>query len=128
MPTVSLKTPVIKQSESAIQKSCVRWFDLQYPQCIIFAIPNGGRRDKREAAKLKAEGVRKGVHDLFIVSPSGNESKGLFIEMKTQTGRLSNEQRAFGICVSMDGYNCAVARSLDEFIKIVKDFFNGNIC
>lgn len=117
----------IKISESDIQKSCVRWFNLQYPQRIIFAIPNGGKRDKREAAKLKAEGVVKGVHDLFIASPSGNESKGLFIEMKTQIGRLSNEQKEFSICVVMDGYNCAIARSLDEFMKIVKDFFDGNI-
>lgn len=38
----------------------------RYP---VFAIPNGGSRNKAEAAKLKAEGVSAGVPDLFIPIP-----------------------------------------------------------
>ena len=32
----------------------------------LLAIPNGGRRDQREAVRLKAEGVKPGVSDLLL--------------------------------------------------------------
>lgn len=34
-----------------------------------FAVPNGGRRDAREASKLKAEGAVAGVADLILTDP-----------------------------------------------------------
>ena len=68
-------------SESKLQQACVRWFRYQYPGILIFAIPNGGQRNKVTASILKAEGVLAGVPDLFIATPNGTHS-GLFIEMK----------------------------------------------
>ena len=60
-----------------------------------FAIPNGGLRSKKTAARLKAEGVKAGVPDIFLPVSVGIWS-GLFIEMKrTKGGRLSDEQREF---------------------------------
>lgn len=37
--------------ESHIQRNCLTWFRLQYPELrlVLFAIPNGGARNKREA-------------------------------------------------------------------------------
>lgn len=57
--------------EHELQKSCVKWFRLQYPEYtnLLFAIPNGGKRNAREAARLKAEGVTPGVPDLFLQLP-----------------------------------------------------------
>lgn len=51
----------------------------------IFAIPNGGSRNKLEAQNMKAEGVLSGVTDLFCSIPSG-DYHGLFIEMKKPKG------------------------------------------
>ena len=53
----------MKFEESHIQRACVRWFALQYPELkgILFAVPNGGGRSKIEAGILKAEGVTAGV-------------------------------------------------------------------
>lgn len=60
-----------------------------------FAIPNGGLRSKKTAARLKAEGVKAGVPDIFLPVPVGLWS-GLFIEMKRpKGGRLSDGQREF---------------------------------
>jgi hypothetical protein len=60
-----------------------------------FAIPNGGLRSKKTAARLKAEGVKAGVPDIFLPVSVGIWS-GLFIEMKrTKGGRLTDEQREF---------------------------------
>ncbi|MDZ7876091.1 MAG: VRR-NUC domain-containing protein [Saprospiraceae bacterium] len=114
----------MKHAEHDLQKSCLKWFKLQYPKEVIFAIPNGGKRDEREAARLKAEGVLSGVADLQILSNANSDAKGLFIEMKTKNGRQSDAQQRFEIEATQRGYNYAVARNLDEFIKIVKDFFN----
>lgn len=59
----------MKHHEHNLQTACVRWFRYQYPKDIILAVPNGGSRDnKKEAARLKAEGVLAGVSDLIIFS------------------------------------------------------------
>ena len=75
-------------SESDEQIGFLQWWDYQFPSVRIFHIPNGGKRDIKTAKKLKAEGVRPGVPDLF--SPEWR----LWIEMKRQKGgRLSADQR-----------------------------------
>jgi len=54
----------------------------QYPELArLFAIPNGGLRHAAIANRLKMEGVKAGVPDLFLPVPRGGYS-GLFIEMK----------------------------------------------
>ncbi len=48
---------------------------------LLFAVPNGGERHKVVAAKMKAEGAKKGVPDIFL--PVANSLyHGFFIEMK----------------------------------------------
>ena len=53
-------------SEHAEQAGFVTWFRTKYPGTLIFAIPNGGKRDIVTAKKLQMEGVTPGVPDLFI--------------------------------------------------------------
>lgn len=51
------------------------------PLLWAYAIPNGGKRDKITAGKLKAEGVKPGVPDIhvpFAIQPY----HGLYVEMK----------------------------------------------
>jgi len=74
----------------------------------IFAIPNGGQRHRVVAAKLKLEGVRAGVPDLFLPIPVG-EYHGLFIEMKRQTGSgLSSEQKTWKRTLEANGYKVII--------------------
>ena len=73
-------------SEHQEQSAVISWWALahrQYglPEFALFAIPNGGARDVITGARLKAEGVRRGVVDLMLAKPNGTFS-GLFIEMK----------------------------------------------
>lgn len=67
-------------TEHEEQMDFVRWFRRTYDSVRIFAIPNGGERKKAEAMRLKAEGVSKGVLDLYV--PAWN----LWLEMKKQKG------------------------------------------
>ena len=70
------------------QVGFVNWFRSEYPAVLIFAIPNGERRAISVAKRLKAEGVVRGIPDLFV--PEWN----LWIEMKrAKGGRLSPEQK-----------------------------------
>jgi hypothetical protein len=62
-----------------------------------FAVPNGGLRNKVQAAKLKAEGVKPGVPDVFLPYPCGQYA-GLWLEFKKpgfenrKNGGLSTDQ------------------------------------
>lgn len=109
--------------EHQLQVACVQWFNLQHPQCRhnLFAVPNGGRRDKVTGAKLKAEGVKAGVADLILLKPN-NRYHALLIEMKTRQGRQSQSQRDWQRDITRDGYKYVVCRSLQEFIETVNDY------
>lgn len=90
-----------------------------------FAIPNGGARSKREAGRLKAEGVRAGVSDVFCALPRGGWS-GLFIEMKSSTGTASKEQRQWLEESNSVGYLGVVCRGADEAFTVWKAYVSGD--
>ena len=82
------------QSESQIQHDCLTWFRLQYPKLalLMFAVPNGGRRDAKSGARMKYEGVVKGVADLILLIPKKGYAS-LCIEMKTPKGVQGDNQK-----------------------------------
>jgi hypothetical protein len=49
---------------------------------VWFSVPNGGFRGKREAGRLVREGVKAGVPDLIILSPSVGAPRGVALELK----------------------------------------------
>ena len=112
----------MKHEESTIQTQCVRWFRYQYPSRTIFSIPLGGNRNAVTGAILKAEGALAGVADLQILH-AAHGYHGLFIEMKTRTGRQQPSQIAFQVKAESEGYKYAVCRSFDDFEKVVNEYF-----
>lgn len=77
------------RTEHQEQVDFVKWFRVSYPDVLIFAIPNGGYRSRVTASRLKAEGVVKGIPDLYI--PAWN----LWVEMKrTKGGSVSADQKS----------------------------------
>lgn len=113
----------MKHEESIIQRNCIKWFRYQYPSLsrILFAVPNGGRRGRIEAAIMKAEGVVAGVSDLILLYPSG-EYHALCIEMKTEKGRQQDSQKEFQQAVERFGYKYAVCRSFEDFRKTIDGY------
>ncbi len=111
--------------EHDLQCACVNWFDLQHPdmRLSLFAVPNGGRRDKVTGAKLKAEGVRAGVTDLVLLKQRHGYG-ALLIEMKTSKGRLSQLQRIWRDYIVKDGYKHVICRSVEDFINAVNEYLN----
>ena len=99
----------------------------EYMIPLLFAIPNGGRRDARTAASLKMEGVRAGVPDLFFAHPNENHF-GLFIEMKKQKGgSVSKEQKDQMASLSDEGYVCKVCKGWEAAIKVFEDYLDNRI-
>lgn len=111
----------MKKQESDLQKTCVSWFRLAHREEVLFAIPNGGSRDIREAARLKAEGVLAGIHDLFLMK-GNTRYHGLWIEMKFGKGKESENQKIFREKALKAGYQVAVCYSLTEFMNAVNDY------
>jgi len=95
-----------------------------YPEYLWFAVPNGGQRLPKEAIRLKAEGVRAGVSDLFVSHPSG-EYHGLYIEMKKADGGVvSDKQVDFMTKASANGYKCVVACGAEQALEMFQDYFD----
>lgn len=94
-----------------------RWWELMF----LFHIPNGGSRNKAEAAKLKRMGVKPGVPDLFLPAPRAIYT-GLFIEMKRVGGDLENEQGPFLRCMSYQGYCARVCEGAGEAIAVLESY------
>jgi hypothetical protein len=123
----------MKHIEDDLQMACVQWFNLQYPNVVMFHIPNGGKRDAREGARFKAMGVMPGVADLFVMKRKEEPSSfnperyihiwhGLFIELKSPKGKLTESQSDFAAASMANGYQYHICRSLDEFIKVVNEY------
>lgn len=55
---------------------------------IFFSVPNGGSRNKAEAANLKLAGLTAGVPDICILFNGGSR----FIELKKSKGKTSLDQ------------------------------------
>ena len=106
----------MQKLESDLQIVCVEWFNYQYKNKIIMAIPNGGKRNKIEAIRLKKEGVLAGVADLFIPCIF------LFIEMKIGKNKQTQNQKDFQINIKKQNelYDYVLCYSFDEFVDIIK--------
>lgn len=98
---------------------------------LMHAIPNGGARgndsqtNKIRGAMLKAEGVKKGVPDIFLPVPL-NGYHGLYIEMKVadkKKGRASAEQLAFLHNVGKLGYAYAICYGAEEAKQIICEYY-----
>lgn len=111
--------------ESHIQRNCLTWFRLQYPKLrlVLFAVPNGGARNKREAGILKAEGVTAGVADMILLTPSGGYG-ALCIEFKTDEGRQRQSQEEWQQAAETAGNKYVIVRSFDNFKEEVEKYLS----
>lgn len=115
----------MRHLESQIQQSCVKWFTLQFPRLrpLLFAVPNGGARNRIEAGIMKGEGVTAGVADMLLLYPN-RLHHGLCIEFKTPKGRQQDSQKRWQRFVELAGYRYCIVRSFEEFQKLIFDYLD----
>lgn len=114
------------KTESQEQIDLIQWCKRNvdtYPELdCIFHIPNGGKRHIATASRMKLEGVKPGVPDLFLpVSRRGYH--GLFIEMKrVEKGVLSKSQKWWAEILTNEGYACVTAKGFHHARRLLKGY------
>ena len=115
-------------SESEEQQALLEWAGWQrgkYPElALLFHIPNEGRRTPRTGARLKREGLKAGVPDLFLPVARGGDH-GLFIELKAGSNKPTEKQLKWLEALTRQGY-CAcwcvgwetAADRIDEYLRL----------
>lgn len=118
----------MKHIESAYQKQVIEWSKWAYKTgnypllCLLHCSLNGVKLSKTQAAQAKAQGMLSGVPDLFLPVPRQGHH-GLFIEMKSDKGRVSDNQKWFLEQVASIGYKVAVCYGVNEAIKTIEDYY-----
>lgn len=105
--------------EDDLTTAVATYLRIQYPRALWFHVPNGGRRNAREGARMKAMGVRPGVCDMLIFEsqarPQGElHYKGLALELKIKPNRIEPTQMEFITAITCRGWQGVVAWSFDE--------------
>jgi hypothetical protein len=110
--------------EDNLQIACINWFKYQYPKILITSFPAGyvfaGTQQQRQRTgnRMNDMGYCKGIPDLFIIHPN-DRFHGLFIELKTEKGTVSKEQKEMLKRLDELGYFTSICRSLDDFMFTV---------
>lgn len=116
-----------KTTEADEQKALMQWAKWQegrYPELkLLYHCPNGGTRNKLEAANLKRQGVKAGVPDLFLPVPR-SPKHGLFIEMKVGRNKCTDNQKKWIRNLLEQGYEVKVCYSCEEAIQVIKKYLN----
>ena len=111
-----------RNNEAEEQEALFRWAAWAAKQTpaleLLFHVPNGGRRDPAEAAHLKRQGVRAGVTDICLPVARGG-CLGLFIEIKTEGGRASAEQKAWLERLRLEDYKAEICVGWMEAVRVI---------
>jgi len=100
----------------------VRWNEKKNPILqVIHHVPNEGKTTLAGGARKKRKGCRAGILDISCPIPKG-QYHGLWIELKTTTGKLSIEQKKMMEILHALGHCVRVAYSGEEAIKIFKGY------
>ena len=109
--------------ESEEQQALFQWAKLmqfQHPELsLLHSIPNGGKRNIREATRLKKEGALAGVSDIFLPVSRGG-FHGLYIELKVKGGKLSDNQKWWIEEVSLQGYMATTCIGWVKASEVIK--------
>ena len=87
----------------------------------LYAVPNGGRRDRIEAAHLKQQGVKPGVPDICLAYPSG-VYHGLYIELKVGKNKPSDLQKEWLRNLRAAGYMAIVCYGFEQAKEAIENY------
>ena len=94
----------------------------RFPElALMFHVPNGGKRNAREAASLKRQGVKSGVPDLVLPIPRGIYH-GAYIEMKINNNKTTENQKIWIKQLKEQGYFVAVCYGWQEASEVIEDY------
>ena len=113
------QTQVVEWSRWAYKANPARYPHLEMLHCSL----NGVKLSGTQAKIAKGQGMLSGVPDLFLPVPK-NGYHGLFIEMKSEKGRLTDNQHWFLTNAESVGYKTAVCYSAKEAISAIEAYYS----
>ena len=102
------------------EKEAGRWPELR----LLFAVPNGGKRDAKEAAHMKRQGVKPGVPDLMAPFARGGHI-GLAIELKVWPNKPTDLQAAWHTALRAELWSVRVCYSATAAIEVIREYLGG---
>lgn len=104
-----------------------RWMINQRPQLKwLMHIPNGGKRNKAEAGRLKAQGVKAGVSDIFLPVPVGKYA-GLWLELKAGNNKPTDKQLEFLDDMNAAGYLATWKTGAEASCNTILNYLDGKL-
>lgn len=116
-------------TESTEQQWLMQWAEMAkgaHPELrMLYHIPNEGKRSRKTGARMRAEGLKKGVPDLCLpVARCGKH--GLYIELKrSKGGRLSEAQSDWLDRLMAEGYGVAVCHGWEDAARVIERYLGG---
>lgn len=112
-------------SEDQHQINVIKWKQqpsimAKWPEmALLFHIPNERHCTPQQGKHLQRMGVRRGVPDLCLPVPRG-PYHGLWIEMKTESGRTTGDQDWWGERLLGQGYMWEVCHGWESAVRVLE--------
>ena len=111
--------------ESVEQTCLFRWAGYmmgKYPELkLMYHVPNGGSRNKIEAANLKMQGVKAGVPDVVLPVARG-KYHALYIEMKAGKNKPSEKQKEWIADLTQENNLAVVCYGWEAASRVIEDY------
>ena len=108
--------------EADLQRAVVQALRIALPRSAIIhhcvnEVTEAGPRGAKRQSILVGMGVHAGFADLIVICGG----RVLFLEVKSETGRLRKSQEAFRDIVCAQGFGWALVRSVDDALNALAD-------
>lgn len=108
-------------TESQEQRQLIQWCRTDPRLQYLFHIPNESVGGSGWLTRNRQMGVKSGVPDLMLPIPAGGYH-GLFVEMKTKNGRLSEAQKRWINALNDLGYLAVTAYGWEDAKCRITDY------
>lgn len=114
-----------KFTESKMQQQIIKWAracEFIYPELkLLHSIPNGAAVSANNRKRLVSEGLLKGIPDMFLPVPRGT-FHGFYIELKTEKGRLSTDQKVVIEMLKRQGFKVEIIKDFHDAVNQIENY------
>lgn len=110
-----------KHSEDWHQKQLIQWARKYEWGQYLYHIPNETTGGTSWVIRNRQMGCKKGVPDLCLPIPM-NDYHGLYIELKTERGQLSEQQKRWLSALAQMGYRAECCKGWQEAKDLIMEY------
>jgi hypothetical protein len=119
LPNTADPRDLVDYVEDTLQMHAAAVFTRACKKTVWFHVPNGGKRSKATAARLRKMGVRRGVADFILLC----RGLAIAVELKTRKkGRQSDDQEGFEIRWTENGGVYVLVRTPSQIEGLIFRF------